>query len=166
MLFTDEVKNMGELIEKVSTLTELDHIKVAVVGFIFDKDGKLVLHRRGPGARDEIGKLQAIGGSVNGSDADFREAMKRELSEEAGSNAQFEIESFIGAQVDGKIDNTNGKFINWIILAYKINLVDGVMVNNEPDRCIGFEKDTMENFLTQEVSTTASNFIKYLIENK
>lgn len=165
MLFTNEVKDMDELVEQISSLTELKQIKVAVVCFLFDNTGKLILHRRGPGARDEIGKLQAIGGSVNNTDDNFREAMMRELREEAGTKAIITLDKFIGAQLDGKIDNTTNKYVDWIILAYKGTVTSGELINSEPERCIGFEKNTMENFLNEELSKTAYNFIKYMLDN-
>ena len=164
MLFTDEVKNMNELIEKISELdTNLDKIKVAVVCFVFDKNNNLILNRRGPGARDEIGKLQALGGSVNSQDIDFRDALKRELKEEGGSSSTVIIDSFIGAQIDGKVDKHTGEYIDWIILGYKGILVDGELINAEPDRCVGLEKNSMENFLKDDLSITAYNFIKKML---
>lgn len=166
MLFKNEVKNMEELIDTLSEIEELDdleQVKVAVVGFIFDKNGNLVLHRRGPGARDEIGKLQALGGSVNAGDGDFRNALVRELAEECGGEANFEIKDFIGAQLDGKVDGHSRTFINWIILGYKVDHLSGELINNEPDRCVGFEKAPMNQFDLSECSTTAANFIKEML---
>ena len=166
MLFKNEVKNMEELIDTLSEIEELDdleQVKVAVVGFIFDKNGNLVLHRRGPGARDEIGKLQALGGSVNSGDGDFRNALVRELSEECGGEANFEIKDFIGAQLDGKVDGHSRTFINWIILGYRVDHLSGELINNEPDRCVGFEKAPMNQFDLSECSTTAANFIKEML---
>ena len=115
MIFTDEVKNMEELLPYISEYKSLGKVKVAVICFLFDKSGDLILQRRGPGARDEVGMLEAIGGSVNGTDADFRAALERELVEEAGKNAKIEIGDFIGAQIDGKTDRNSGEFVNWII---------------------------------------------------
>lgn len=165
MLFTDEVKNMQELVEKLSDLnSDIDKIKVAVVCFIFDKNNNLILNRRGPGARDEIGKVQALGGSVNNSDVNFREAILREIKEEGGSDAVVRIDSFVGAQLDGKVDKHTGEFINWVILAYKGTLVEGELINAEPDRSVGLEKNTMEKFLNDDLSVTAYNFIKHMID--
>lgn len=169
LLFKDEVKNMDELIDVLSDneeLNDVEKIKVAVIGFIFDKNGNLVLHRRGAAARDEIGKLQALGGSVNQNDEDFRLALMRELAEECGSEAKFEIKEFIGAQLDAKIDGYSKEFINWIILAYKVDLIGGEMINNEPDRCVGFERNPMEEYKDGEVSRVAYNFIKLMLNKK
>ena len=78
MIFKDEVRNVDELVAKLIDSDSLKKIKVAVVCFIFNKQGQVILNRRGPGARDDVGKLQAVGGSVNKSDADFLSALKRE----------------------------------------------------------------------------------------
>lgn len=169
LLFKDEVRNMDELIDVLSVKKELnniDKIKVAVIGFIFDKNGNLILHRRGAAARDEVGKLQALGGSVNGADGDFRTALMRELAEECGEVAKFEIDSFLGAQLDPKTDRFSGEFINWIIMGYRVNLIEGELINNEPDRCVGFEKAFMEEFNGAEVSRIAYNFIKMMLSEK
>lgn len=166
LLFKDEVKNMEELVDKLSEHKELESInklKVAVIGFIFDKNGNLILHRRGAGARDEVGMLQALGGSVNNHDVDFRGSLMRELAEECGSSAEFAITDFIGAQHDPKVDGYTREYIDWIILAYKVDLLDGELINNEPDRCVGFEKNPMEEYKEQEVSKVAYNFIKVML---
>ena len=86
MIFKDEVRNVDELVAKLIDIDSLKKIKVAVICFIFNKQCQVILNRRGPGARDDVGKLQAVGGSVNKSDADFLSALKREILEETGNN--------------------------------------------------------------------------------
>ncbi len=167
MIFTDEVKNMNELIERLAALDlKLEKIKVAAVCFIFDKEGNLILHRRGPGARDAVGKLQAIGGSVNNNDEDFRAALMRELREEAGKKAVINIDGFVGALIDGKVDRYSGEYLDWIILAYYGILESGELINSEPERCIGFEKAPLDGFPLEDLSETAKKFIKQLIDMK
>lgn len=162
MLFTNEVMNMDELVSELEKFNLNGKIKVAVVCFIFDKAGRLILNRRGPGARDEIGKLQALGGGVNSSDENFRASLVRELKEEGGEEAVITIDSFIGAQEDGKVDKHTGEYINWIILGYKGILESGELINAEPERSIGFEKDEPQNFKKEDLSITAYNFINEL----
>ncbi len=166
MLFKDEVKTIEELINKLSNFdTEFNDVKACVICFVFDKDNNLILNRRGPGARDEVGMLQAIGGSVNKTDEDFRSAMARELKEEAG-NAEFEIGEFLGAVVNPAVDKQTGKLINWIIMGYRGKLVSGDVENMEPDRCIGFEKAPIDGFKEEEISRTTYKFIADMLSNK
>lgn len=166
MLFRDEVNTIEELVEKLSRFDEeFNDIKACVICFVFDKDNNLILNRRGPGARDEVGMLQAIGGSVNKTDVDFRSAMERELKEEAG-NAEFEVGSFLGAVLNPAVDKQTGKLINWIIMGYEGKLVSGDVENMEPDRCIGFEKAPIDGFKTDEISRTTYIFMQDMLSNK
>lgn len=163
MLFREEVTNMQELINHILDGTNFDKFKVSVVCLLFDDEGKLILHRRGPGARDEIGKLLAIGGSFNNSDGTFRNAMKRELLEEAGNKANIELGDFIGCIVDSKVDNTNGELTNWAILGYKGKLVSGELVNMEPERCVGFEALEVDELLRgNDIGNTVRTFLEEL----
>ena len=165
LLFKEEVRNMDELVEALDNahkLSVLDRVKIGVICFIFDKEGRVILNRRGPGARDDIGLLQAIGGSVNGIDNDFRDAMKRELKEEAGLTTNVTLDAFLGAYLDGKIDHHTGDFVNWIILGYRGTLTGGELKNLEPDRCVGFEKFKVDEVPFDQVGVTATKFIKMM----
>lgn len=163
MLFKNEVNSMEELNTIALMETEFDKFKVSVICLLFDENGNLVLHRRGPGARDEVGKLLALGGSINSNDINFREALKRELIEEAGNEATYTINDFIGGLADSKIDNTNGELTNWIILAYSGSYT-GKLINQEPDRCVGFEAHPLNELVSSpDVGESAKIFIKELI---
>ena len=165
MIFTDEVEDTKELIYKLVDNKKLNKIKICVICFLFDPEGKLVLHLRGPAARDEVGKYEAIGGSVNRKDNTFRDAMKRELIEEAGVKAKFEIGNFIGAIDNEKEDLHTGETINWIILAYK-GIYEGELINMEPTRCIRFEHREMTDYKEEELSSSCYEILKYLIDKK
>lgn len=166
MLFREEVNNLEELVNRLSRFDQdFGKIKACVICFVFDKDNNLILNRRGPGARDEVGMLQAIGGSVNHNDENFRSAVMRELKEEAG-NAEFEVSDFLGAVLNPAVDKTTGDLINWIILGYKGKLVTGEVENMEPDRCIGFEKAKMDEFKTEEISRSTYKFIQDMLSSK
>ncbi len=163
MLFKEEVHDLNELVNKLSEFDQdFGDIKICVICFVFDKDGKLILNRRGPGARDEVGKLQAIGGSVNGQDANFKEALLRELREEAG-NAEFAITDYLGAVLNKTVDSITKENVNWIILGYKGKIVSGEVENMEPDRCIGFERNYMVDFNPQEISRTTYIFMQEML---
>lgn len=166
MLFTDEVTNVQELLERIKELDIdiEDGIKVAVVCFIFDSEGKLILQRRGKGARDDVDKLCAIGGSANMSDVNFRESLLREIREEGGSEAEVKIDKFIGAIHKKGFDKNSGSFNDWIILSYMGTLKSGELKNTEPERCSGFEKKFMEEYDRDELVLTAKVCIDYLLK--
>ena len=52
------------------------------------------------------------------------------------------------------------------IIPYTGEIISGELVNSEPDRCVGFEKAYMDDFKREELSTTAYNFIKQMIDAK
>jgi 8-oxo-dGTP pyrophosphatase MutT (NUDIX family) len=89
--------------------------------------------------------------------------MMRELKEEAGLNpSNINLDAFLGAYLDGKIDHHTGDFVNWIILGYRGTLVSGEVKNMEPDRCVGIEKFELDKVPFNEVGQTATKFIKMM----
>lgn len=159
MIFKDEVRNVDELVAKLIDIDSLKKIKVAVVCFIFNKQGQVILNRRGPGARDDVGKLQAVGGSVNKSDADFLSALKREILEETGNN-NIKISKFIGAYHDRKMDNETKEIVDWIILGYIGILESGSLINVEKNRSVDFETFNLNDINPEELSLSTYEFIK------
>ena len=159
MIFKDEVRNVDELVAKLIDIDSLKKIKVAVVCFIFNKQGQVILNRRGPGARDDVGKLQAVGGSVNKSDADFLSALKREILEETDNN-DIRISKFIGAYHDRKMDNETKEIVDWIILGYVGILESGSLINVEKNRSIDFETFNLNDINPEELSLSTYEFIK------
>ena len=167
MLFTDEVKNIDELIEKVLYIPEIHKMKVCVVCMLYDQDGLIVLHRRGEKARDEIGKLEAIGGSVDKTDGNFREALMRELIEETGDKAEYQIDEFICAQHTQHLDAHTNEMIDWVVLCYKGKILSGELVNMEPERCVELTHKTIDEYLEdKDLSDSCYNFMKFIKENK
>ena len=161
MLFYDEVTNTEELVEKIIDDESLKKVKVAVICFIFDKNGRVILNRRGPGARDEVGLLQAVGGSVNKSDANFIEALKREIVEETG-NYNIRIGKFIGAYYNKSFDNETKEYIDWIILGYIGYLESGKLENKEINRSYEFETLSLDEIKEEELSKSTYEFIKVI----
>jgi 8-oxo-dGTP pyrophosphatase MutT (NUDIX family) len=167
ILFHDEVRTVKELVDKITSLEdapELNDVKIGVICFIFDKDGKVVLNRRGAGARDDVGKLQALGGSINDTDPDdFRKSMMRELKEEAGVD-DVSIDSFVGCIVDTKYDKSAMKVIDWVILAYVGHVGEQELKNMEPERCVGIEHLDINAINNDELGETAASFLEYIKE--
>ena len=164
MLFSDEVKNIDDLIDRVMYDKSIKKMKVCVVCMLYDQDGKIVLHRRGEKARDEIGKLEAIGGSVDKSDGEFRDALLRELREEAGLEAEYSIDEFIVAQHTQHVDKNTNELIDWVVLCYKGRILSGELINMEPDRCVGFTHKTIDEYLNDK--DLSDSFLEYIKNNR
>ena len=167
MLFNDEVKTVDELIEKVINVKDIHKMKVCVVCMLYDQEGKIVLHRRGAKARDEVGKLELIGGSVDRSDGEFREALLRELREEAGVEAEYKLGDFIVAQHTQHVDKNTDELIVWVVLCYEGRVVAGNLINMEPERCVEFTHRTLEEYLSDsDLSDSCRNFMMYIKNNR
>ncbi len=106
--------------------------RVAVEAVVIDTAGRWVLHRRGACARDEVGKLEGLGGAVSGEEA-LRHELVRELREEAGVAAVFEIERFLGTTL---VTYSNDE--QWLIASFLCRLVAGDLRVAEPEKNQGF----------------------------
>ncbi|MCI8621532.1 MAG: NUDIX hydrolase [Clostridia bacterium] len=155
-LFTYEVNDISELKEKLKNNREISKdYEVAVILCAFDKDNKIIFQRRGPGCRDERLKLETIGGRVKESDNDFRNALKREIIEEVGEEANIEIDEFIMATYGVTFDNRYNKQQAWVYLVYKGNLKTGQLEIKEPDKCLGYERYKIGEVDENELSNGA-----------
>ena len=112
--------------------------KIAVEALIFSEDGKLLLHKRGKGCRDEIGKLEGIGGRFEEADGNFLDAIKREIREEMGEEAQIEVGSFFEIRKDAVRDVKNDHEQHWIIVSYLCKYIGGALKIMEPHKNEGF----------------------------
>lgn len=169
-LFIEEVKNMKELQEVLKDNKNISNdYEVAVIIYAFDKEHNIIFQRRGPDCRDERLKLETIGGRVKESDIDFRSALKREIIEEIGAEANIEIEEFATATYAKTFDDRYNKEQTWIYIVYKGILKSGELKIAEPNKCLGYERykigEVDENELSngaKELYTIISEKYKYL----
>lgn len=161
----EEVKDMKELKEVLKDNNEISNdYKVAVITYAFDKDNKIIFQRRGPGCRDERLKLETIGGRVQESDIDFRSALKREIMEEVGADADIEIGEFVTATYAKTFDNRYNKDQTWIYIVYKGDLKSGELKVAEPNKCLGYERYKIGEVDENELSNGAKELYTIVSE--
>ncbi len=106
----------------------VDYIGVGVGGVIFDAKGRVFLARRGREARNESGKWEFPGGSVEFGEA-LEEALARELREEYG----------IRIEVSGLLDVVNhiipAEGQHWVSPTFLCRITDGTPAIREPHKC-------------------------------
>ena len=164
-LFSKEVKDMNELNEILKNNKEISkECEVAVIVYAFDSENKIVFQRRGLGCRDEQLKLETIGGRVKKSDIDFRTALKREITEEVGTNANIELQEFIVSTYARTFDVRNNKEQDWIYLVYKGNLKNGELKIAEPNKCLGYERYKIGEVNENELSKGARELYNIVSE--
>lgn len=145
---------------------EIPEYRVAVIALIIDDNGRILLQRRGPKSRDEVGKLEDIGGAYEESDLLFRDALIREISEEAGDKVKYNIESLIGGCLINKFNPRINDNVNWLFLLYECKYDSGEFVCNEDGKALGYEWYKYEEFPEDEVASSTLSFWKYYVNKK
>lgn len=144
--------------------SDADNCFVAVEGLIFDWENNWILHRRGPGCRDEHYKLEGIGGKIDRNE-EFMSALLREISEEAGTKVKIKIVDILEVRKDTVYDHRLKKKITWLILSYICAYIDGQFEICEPEKNLGYEKVEIGNANIEELSSSSKAAYTKLIEN-
>lgn len=69
--------------------------KIGVIAHIENDNGEILLQQRGIKSRDENGLYEDIGGKVDSSDFSFKDAIIREIKEEAGDDIKLEFNRYL-----------------------------------------------------------------------
>src|SRR6266581_9014365 len=92
------IKTRSELLDYLSRIgCDRKDYRIAVEALIFTREGKLLLEKRGRGCRDEIGKLEGVGGSLDNDDnlvEKLREEVEQELAAHTGG-VEIKIERLL-----------------------------------------------------------------------
>jgi mutator protein MutT len=106
----------------------IDYIGVGVGAAIFNKEGKLLVTLRGEKAKNERGKWEIPGGSVEFGET-FEQAIKREIKEELG--IEIEVLELLGI-CDHIIPDEHQ---HWVSPTYICKITKGVPKIHEPEKC-------------------------------
>ena len=107
----------------------VDYPGVSIVFWCHDGKGQYLLHRRGPRARDENGKWDCGGGSLEIHE-NVLDCLRKEIKEEYCAEAK-EIE-FLG-YTDSHREH-KGQRVHWVALAFRVLVDPGVVQIGEPDK--------------------------------
>ncbi|HEU5260715.1 MAG TPA: NUDIX domain-containing protein [Gemmatimonadales bacterium] len=123
----------------------VDYVGVGVGAIIVADDGRLLLARRGPKAKNERGLWEFPGGSVEFGER-LADALKREMQEEYG------IEIDVGALLDVVDHILPDEGQHWVSPTFICRRTGGEPVIREPDKCAEirwFGPDEMPGDLTR-----------------
>lgn len=137
--------------------------RCAVIALLLDKDGRVILQRRGPKSRDDSGLLADIGGAVEEYDKTLEDAMMRELREEVGESAEINIDGFVGGVLQTKYDPRTNADVNWLFLLYKCTYVGGELLCNEDGKALGYEIYEKYELPVNELLETTNYFWNYYL---
>lgn len=161
----EEVTTKKELDKYIKNYNiEIPEYSPAVVILLTDKDGKIILQRRGPKSRDEENRLLDIGGAVEEDDDSFRDALIREIREEAGEEFQYMIDKYVGSFLFTRFDIRTNKDVNWLFFVYKGTIINGELKINEPGKSLGYEYVNYENFDNLNIASSTKIFWDYYMK--
>ncbi len=106
----------------------VDYIGVGVGAVIINRDGKIFCHKRGKKARNENGKWDMPGGSVEFNER-CEDALVREMIEEHG----FVVESVEFLEFCNHIIKDEGQ--HWVALTFICRVKEGEPKILEPEKC-------------------------------
>ena len=115
----------------------IDYIGVGVGAAIFNEEGKLFITLRGEKAKNERGKWEIPGGSVEFGET-LEQAIRREVKEEYG--IEIEVMELLGV-CDHLIPDEHQ---HWVSPTYICKIVKGTPKILEPDKCAGIGWFTIE----------------------
>lgn len=115
--------------QKVDLKRGIDHIGVSVCFIVHDGKGHILLHKRGPKARDERGNWDIGGGAIEFGES-LDEAVRREIKEEFSCQAQ-DIEFLTAYEAHREHD---GQPTHWIALLHAVKVDPKKVKIGEPQK--------------------------------
>lgn len=117
----------------------IDYIGVGVCFMCHDGNGKFLYTRRGPKARDEIGKWEVPAGGVEVGES-IESALRRELKEELC--VEPKVVEYMGYREH--ITEHEGNPRHWIVFSYLVEVDPAQVAIGEPEVCDALEWATLE----------------------
>lgn len=141
----------------------VDHIGVCVIGFCRDKEGRVVLQKRGQHTRDEQGRWDFPGGALEFGET-VEEGLRREVREEIG--VEVLSSAFLGFR-DVHRRLASGAPTHWIGLDFLVFVESAKVRNGEPrsiDAIQWFTRDAMpaDNQLHSEIPLFLKKYADHL----
>ncbi len=135
----------------------IDHIGVGVVFFCHDGNGNFLMSKRSRNTRDEHGRWDPGGGSIELGES-VGDALKREIKEEYCTKV---IQSdFLGFRDVHRIDEKGNK-THWVVLDFKV-LIDKDKVKNgvpnEHEEIGWFKLDNLPSPVHSQFPTFVKNY--------
>lgn len=136
----------------------LPNQKIGVIAHIENLAGEILLQQRGVKSRDENGLYEEIGGKVEENDISFKDAMIREIKEEAGDDIDIVVSDSIG------IYHIYKNNINWIFVIYFVKYIDGVIKIMEPEKCVDYHFFKYDEALASDLVTDSCKYLTKCIK--
>jgi mutator protein MutT len=133
----------------------IDYIGVGVGAAVFDDTGRIFLTLRGPAAKNERGRWEVPGGSVEFGET-LVQALKREMMEEYG--VEIAVHDLLG--VFDHILRDEGQ--HWISPTYICTIISGTPTIREPEKCAAIGWFTLDEAAHLPLSIITANDLQLL----
>lgn len=133
----------------------VDYIGVGVGAVIVDDNNKILLAKRGPKAKNESGKWEFPGGTIEFGDT-MRNTIKREIKEELDIDIEPQhqltsIDHFIPEEKQ-----------HWIAIAFISKIAKGIPRILEPEKCSKIEWHSMQEIEKMDLSIASREYLPLL----
>jgi hypothetical protein len=139
------IKTKTELLDYLNSIGyDKKDYRIAVEALIFTPEGKLLLEKRGPECRDEVGKLEGVGGRLKGNDLlqELREEFDQELTAQQ-QELEIDIERLLEIrQVQFKEKDKGWQ--DWVVVSYLCRLKKGKPAIGEPGKIASLHEISMD----------------------
>jgi predicted MPP superfamily phosphohydrolase/ADP-ribose pyrophosphatase YjhB (NUDIX family) len=105
--------------------------RIAVEALIFNHQGRLLLQKRGELSRDEVGKLEGVGGQVKGEES-LTDCLRSHVQKEIGPRVKIGIDQLLEVRPTRFVERAKDPQ-DWIVVSYLCRLLSGkpVIVDRE-----------------------------------
>lgn len=134
-----------------------NEMRIAVEALIFTPQGRLLLEKRGQLVRDEVGKLEGVGGSI-GEHTDLHRALKERIENELGEQVNVKIDQLLEVRLVNFVDRDRGT-LEWVIVSYLCQLVEGTPEICEPDMVDELLELTLDEFFQRKETDLSQSAI-------
>ena len=154
---SDDIKTfINHVHPQINMKKGIDFIGVGTGAMIFNEEGKVFLAKRGPKARNEIGKWEFPGGSVEFGET-CENAVVREVKEEFG----IDIKVIEFLEVVNHILPEEKQ--HWVSPSFVAKHIGGIPKIIEPQKCFGFKWIKIGEINPDELSCASrSNYQKFI----
>lgn len=150
-----ENKNILELLKEYNYPNQ----ELGVIAHIENDKGEILLQQRGSKSRDYNYLYEDIGDKVEKNDINFRDALIREIKEEAGDNIIVSVDEAIG------IYHRSNKEVNWVFIVYFVRYISGEFKIMEKDKCLGYNFFTYDELMNSKSVSESCKFLSEQIKN-
>jgi|GEM_PF-2553996 len=156
------IKTKAELLNYLKRIgyNKKEHeYRIAVEALIFTPEGKLLLEKRGPLCRDEVGKLEGVGGELKADNLLYE--LGEEFDQELGAERQgleIAIERLLEIR-QVQFEEKDKGLQDWVVVSHLCRLKKGEPVIGEPGKIASLHEISLEELYEMDEEKLSNSTI-------